>query len=391
MSKWTKAHSRLFEHVLLDKDPQLAETLARKELSRAEASGEVTADLEVSLAVAIMFQRRLPEARNLINSVLDRFPKRPAALWCDALLSIYMKDPWPVVSRKLEARWAIGERPFTAQANWDGSPLNGHSVLLAGEGGLGDQIQFVRFAPLLKAAGAGRVIVSVRPGLANLVQTMEGIDAVVSGGFGSNPPVDPADYDVGLPMMSAPVVLNVTEATLRAAVPYLRVPETAIDSARRRIATGRNHFLNVGICRLAGKEIRSLPLELFRPLAEIPGVRLSSLAEHSSIDEKTASFPIASLGSSDIVSDAGAISALDLVITVDTMIAHLAGSLGRPVWLLLSYLPDCRWALEGTTTPWYPTMRLFRREGHNWESVIRNIADELADMARVRGSCNIHL
>jgi hypothetical protein len=123
---------------------------------------------------------------------------------------------------------------------------------------------------------------------------------------------------------------------------------------------------------------------LFRPLSQIPGVRLFSLAQFSPQEAENAPFPISPLGTCDIVGDGAALCALDLVISVDTMIAHLAGSLARPVWLLLSFLPDCRWGLEGQTTPWYPTMRIFRRGHMGWESLIHTVAAELTHLAHAR-------
>lgn len=364
----------------LDQNPQLVEALAIKELSRAELSEADRASFEVSLALALMFQRRLVQARDRIESMLVRFPEHPVALWCDALLSIYMQEPWAVALKKFQARWAVGvngEQPVAPDFNWDGSPLRGRRVWLAGEGGRGDQIQFLRFARLLKAAGAGRVTVSVRPDLVQLAQTAAGVDAAVPTEPDSNRPASPIEFDTGLTMMSAPGLLNLDHTTIPSQVPYLHAPQTAIDAARRRLANGPGRSLNVGVCRLASKKYRSLPLELFRPLAEIPGVRLFSLAEESWLDENAATFPIVSLGSSDILADAGAICALDLVISVDTMIAHLAGSLARPVWLTLIYFPDCRWGLEGETTHWYPTMRMFRRETPDWKGVIARIAQQL--------------
>lgn len=375
------------DFMILDKNPEVIEDLARQELLRGDFSEEAGADIEIAMAVAIMYQRRLDESVALISSVLQRFPEHPTALWCDALLSIYLQEPWAVALRKFQARWAVrvnGDLPMPEDRMWDGSPLNGRTVLFAGEGGRGDQIQFLRFVSTLKATGAGRVIVSVRSDLVELARTVEGVDAVVSTGQDSNVPLDAEQYDAGVPMMSAPGLLRLSYETLPASVPYIQVPATRIEEGHRRLKAAGDSLFKVGLCRLASKEFRSLPLELFRPLAGIPGVQLFSLAEDSSLDERSAGYPILSLGSSDILADAGSLCALDLVISVDTMIAHLAGSLGRPVWLLLSYFPDCRWGLEAATTKWYPTMRLFRRETRHWEGVIENVVGDLANLVESR-------
>jgi hypothetical protein len=222
-----------------------------------------------------------------------------------------------------------------------------------------------------------------------LAQTVEGVDAVVAVEEDSNRIVDVESYDTGLPMMSAPGLLGLSYETIPSAAPYLHLPSSTMEAGHRRLAAIGNGDFKVGLCRLASKDFRSLPLELFRPLAEIPCVQLFSLAEDSLLDETSASYPIHSLGSSDIQADAGSICALDLVISVDTMIAHLTGSLGRPVWLLLSYFPDCRWGLEGETTPWYPTMRLFRRNTKHWESIIEKVASELARKVQSRCVFNV--
>lgn len=380
--------------ILWNRDPQAVEALLRKALSRIDGEGPFPSasplklDLEISLALAIMYQRRLDEARDLIRSVLKSHPDHESALWCDAQLSFYRGEGWPGVWDQLEHRWGAeysGARPFDAGRVWDGSPLNGRSVLLAGEGGLGDQIMFIRFAPLLKAAGAGRLTVSADAGLIPFLQTMPGVDAFVSKIPGSNEPGGEAAFDTGVPMLSAPACLRTTLSTLPAEVPYLAVPRAFVEAARERMRTTMRKTdkptLNVGLCWRANKKFRSVPLEIFRPLADIPGVRLFGLGEESVIEEECAAFPMTSLGGRDILSSAGAVAALDLVIAPDTMMVHLAGSLGRPVWLVLHYLADWRWPFTGETTPWYPTARLFRRESADWESVTRKLVEELTAKA----------
>jgi hypothetical protein len=374
---------------LWNNDPLSVETLIRMALKRVGAQGPdqshpLRLELEASLTLALMFQRKFNDARNRVQAILENSPHSEQALWCEAQLAFFLEDPLPAAWSKLEARFGLlytGDRPFDSARLWDGSPLTGRSILLAGEGGFGDQIQFVRFVSALKDAGAGRVIVSADPRLIPLLRSVHGADAFVPTSPPSNTLRDPAEYDVGIPMISVPSRLGSTLASLRATVPYLSASAESVDEARRRIDARPGRGLNAGLCWQAGKRWKTIPLELLRPLANIPGVRLFGLGERPLIEGECANFPMANLGSNDIASTAGSIAALDLVITVDTMVAHLAGSLGKPVWLLLNYLPDWRWPLHGETTPWYPSMRLFRQEARNWEGPIRNVARALAAIA----------
>jgi hypothetical protein len=355
------------------KGPEKLEPLVRQALSVLRDVPEAAhrkADLEVALAACLVHQRKLDEARELLTSVLQSWPGHEEALWYEAELAFFT-DPWPSPWKKLETRWLLGlfgKKPNLKKI-WDGSPLEGRSVLVAGEGGLGDYIQFVRFAPTLKSAGAGQVIISAPPELAGLLTTAPGVDSV------QPPDLEPV-YDTGIAMLSIPAALGTTLATLPAAVPYLSVAEECISVARRQLGDG-GQKLNVGIAWRSRYPIRSLPLELFRPIMEIPGVRVFALGQRGSIESELEDFAIADLTTEDLVSAAAAVSVLDLVVTVDTMAAHLAGALGKPVWLVLHYVPGWRWGLDGERTPWYPTMRLFRQQGRDWKSLFQHITEEV--------------
>ena len=377
--------------ILWNTDPRPVEVLLRRALARTGAEAvpdPLRTELLISLALAIMYQRRIGEARDLIGLVLQSDPANESALWCDAQLGFYEGQSWPSVWDGMESRWGArysGARPFAAARVWDGSPLNGRSVLLTGEGGFGDQIMFIRFAPLLKAAGAGRLTVSAEAALIPLLQTTPGVDAFVGKLPGSNEPDPEAGFDVGVPMLSAPACLRITLSELPAPS-RLNVPQAFVDAARNRMGPANEPVLNVGLCWRANKKFRAVPLEVFRPLADIPGVRLFGLGEESAIQEECEAFPMTNLGGRDMLSSAGAVVALDLVIAPDTMMVHLAGSLGKPVWLVLHYLADWRWPFSGETTPWYPTARLFRRDSDGWESVTAKLVAELtAKASSIRG------
>jgi hypothetical protein len=281
----------------------------------------------------------------------------------------------------LEARWLLdlfGKKPDISKV-WDGSALEGRSVLMAGEGGLGDYIQFIRFAPSLKFAGAGQVIVSAPPELTGLLKTAPGVDCVQS--------LDPEPvYDTGIALLSVPTALGTTLATLPSKVPYLRTAEECVSVARRRLGE-RDRKLNVGIAWRSRYAIRTLPLEFFRPIIDIPGVRPFALGEKGTTAPELGLFAIADLTTEDLVSAAAAVSVLDLVVSVDTMIAYLAGALGKPVWLILHNVPAWRWGLDGETTPWYPTMRLFRQQGRDWKSLFQYLAKEIHSLAEKAVKC----
>lgn len=374
----TENATSFVEPLLWRQAPEKVEQLIRAALTVGRPiSDALRTHMEVALAYALMHQHRFQAARSATRAALQRSPGDEQALMCEAQLAFFMDEPWPGPWDKFEARWAVefsGDRPVPDDRRWDGSPLNGRSVLLAGEGGLGDQVQFVRFATSLKAAGAGRVIVSAHPPLIPLFGTMAGIDAIVPTRMPSNTLEVAVEYDVAIPMLSAPRYVS-PALNPWPQVPYLRAPPEAVAVTRRQFKEKGKGF-NVGLCWHSGKAVRRIPLEMFRPLAEVPGVRLFALGEQAAVQKEIAGFPIVDVAS-DIQTTAAAITALDLVISVDTMVAHLAGALGRPTWVLLHYLPDWRWSVSGESTAWYPTMRLFREQRRDWEPVIDKLAAEL--------------
>ncbi|HWE50635.1 MAG TPA: hypothetical protein VG273_12630 [Bryobacteraceae bacterium] len=364
-------------------DPLGMESLVARAIDRAvrsNAPASIQIDLKVALAESIMFQGRIQESRQLFLNILETCPEHESALWCEAILSFLNEDPWPGPWKKLESRWALnitGPRPCPADRIWDGSPLNGRSLTFAGEGGLGDQIQFIRFAPLLKAAGAGSITVSVHQSLIPLFSSAAAADHLTPAAVGYEPP------GLVVPMLSAPSLLGTVLDTLPASVPYLWLPDAANLEAVQRLGPDRKKTFNVGLCWDSDQPHKILSVDAFRPLLGLSGVRLFGLGEHSRIAQSCAALPMENLGSrsGDIIATAAAVEALDLVISIDTMVAHLAGSLNMPVWTLLEALPDWRWSFRGETTPWYPSMRLFRCEGRNWETLIRRLALKLAEAA----------
>jgi hypothetical protein len=254
--------------------------------------------------------------------------------------------------------------------------------LIHAEQGFGDTLQFVRYIPAVAERG-GRVVLEVPVSLVRLARTVAGTSEIVAAG-------DPLPrFDCHCPLLSLPRVLKTNLATIPNAVPYLRVPAEASAGWAERIPT--TPCPKVGVVwagsAVGAMDPRHIDLRLLQPLWEVPGISWFSLqAGHRSGE-------ISSVGGTkitdlspwltDFAETAAAVCRLDLVISVDTSVAHLAGALGRPIWLLLRYPPEWRWLLKRDDSPWYPTARLFRqRKEGDWSGVAREVAAALAQMAR---------
>jgi tetratricopeptide (TPR) repeat protein len=286
---------------------------------------------------------------------------------------------------EFEWRWRLKEfHPLSfPQPRWDGSPLAGRTVLLYGEQGLGDTLQFVRFAPLVRQRG-GRVILACAASLHPLLARTPGIDqlAPVNGPF--------PDFDVQTPLLSLGGVLQVTLAHLPAEVPYVFPDPDLVERWGGDLAGLPGFKVGIAWQGNPGQRVdrwRSFPLRVFSPLARMPGVRLVSLQKGLGTEQlrQVPSWPVTDLGSrldegtGAFLDTAAVMKHLDLVVTCDTAVAHLAGALGVPVWVPLPYAADWRYLLEREDSPWYPTMRLFRQTRlGDWAEVFERIAVELA-------------
>lgn len=276
------------------------------------------------------------------------------------------------------AAWALSDAVLRSRAGlpcwhlprhlqyvWNGTPLDGQRILVRCYHGLGDTIQFIRYAPLIKAIAA-EVIVWAQPALIPLLHTARGIDRLIPLHDGT-PEIT---YDVDIESMELPYAFRTTLATIPAEVPYLHVDSAPLP---------RDGRLAVGIVWKAGDwdEQRSIPFPLLAPLAKVPGVAWHILQRGSGLAEWREGFGVLS-GSDDVFEAARVVRALDLLISVDTMPAHLAGALGVPIWNLLHADADWRWMEGRDDSPWYPTMRLFRQEQTGqWELVIARVLSEL--------------
>lgn len=297
-------------------------------------------------------------------------------------LQLLMRGEWQEGWREHEERWHITDMPLTTNTfttpRWDGSALEGRHLLLHGEQGLGDQIQFVRFARDLVAHGA-RVTLQCNSALVALFGSVSGLDAVITDGD-----VVPA-HDVHASLMSLPFLLGITDPSAVDGTPYLRVMGDCPDhitSACARDARPRVGLVWAGNPKHRNDGRRSIPPGLLTPLTSIDGVQLISLQQRdpeSSLPEPLRA-GVTELGGElrSFNDTAHALLQLSLLVTVDTSVAHLAGALGVPTLLLVPFVPDWRWMLDRSDTPWYRSLRLVRQETlFSWESVLTTVEREV--------------
>ena len=336
---------------------------------------------------ALVGLNQLEEAVDNFDRALKFRPDDVGTRWNRGLLLLLMgkfSEGWKGYEwrRKKSDIWT--ERDFPGP-EWQGDTSPGTRLLLYAEQGLGDTIQFARFAPMLAKRGLVVSLEVQRP----LKGLLDGLENVTIFRRGENSP----PYKAHCPLMSVPFVLQMALDGIRAeAPPYLAARQDLVERWRTRLPTDG---LRVGVAwqgdpRRKADLGRSIPARAFAPLARMEGVTLISLQKNDGVDQLRdlpADMRIVSFGDLDRGPDAFLDTAaimmnLDLVITSDTSIAHLAGALGRPVWVALQHVPDWRWMLERGDSPWYPSMRLFRQSRpDDWINVVSEMAIELASLA----------
>jgi tetratricopeptide (TPR) repeat protein len=295
--------------------------------------------------------------------------------------------------KEFEWRWLIGDAMADPSAfsrpRWDGSPLNGRRLLVHAEQGLGDTVHFIRYLPLLTPLLGSRgehareqVIVEVQPFLLRLIEPYvrklgERFSLI---GRGQRRPA----FDVHCPLLSLPHTCKFSISGPPADVPYLQPHAEDVEHWRRRLAE-IGASLKVGLVwggnpAHLGDARRSIALSALAPLAAVPGVQFVSLQVGPPARQAAASAMPLINWSHEFrgFNDAGLMAQLDLIITVDTSVAHIAGAMAVPTWLLLCSAPDWRWGIAGETTRWYPTVRLFRqRRRDDWSDVMAAVTDAL--------------
>jgi Tfp pilus assembly protein PilF len=282
-----------------------------------------------------------------------------------------------------EWRWASGEartaRPPFAIPDWNGEPLAGKAIYLYVEQGYGDAIMFARYAPMVAARGA-TVLFCVRPALKELMSGLPNVQVGVDGDTGPR-------CDYMCPLLSLPRIFKTDLASIPADVPYLHATPERVARWQARIP--RDGRRNVGLVWAGGRDFagdrqRTVGLAAMLPLLGDVGIRYVSL--HAELRDEDAALmaahpEIVHVGPElkDFAETAAAIAQLDLVISVDTAVAHLAGAMGKPVWIALPFNPDFRWLLGRDDSPWYPTARLFRQPtAGDWASAIARMRAALA-------------
>jgi tetratricopeptide (TPR) repeat protein len=380
-----EAHNNLGNTFELQGEPALAIECYR----RALAINFHQADTHYNLGIALTQLGMFREAREHNEQALRINPAHTRALWNRALLRLLEGDfagGW----QDYELRWSQSDMVprYWRQPRWDGSPLEGKSILVHAEQGLGDTIQFVRYLTMVQERG-GRVLFECQSELAQLFRGIAGADEIVARGA----PLPP--HDLQVPLLSLPGIFGTTLASIPAPVPYLRADAGLVDSWRSKLEPVVG--FKVGIAwqgRQIHKEdrFRSFPLAHFESVARVPGVRLVSLQVGPGTEQLPAvSFPITDLGSKFDPGSLGDLAAalmnMDLVVTADTAVAHLAGAVGIPVWVLVPMPPDWRWLLDRSDSPWYPTMRLFRQtQFGDWSEVFERVALEAVAVVEKRGT-----
>jgi tetratricopeptide (TPR) repeat protein len=292
-----------------------------------------------------------------------------------------------------ESRWLKENLPVNALPRvfpqWSGEPLDGKRILVLDEQGLGDVIQFSRYLAELERAGADVTFIC-RPSLHRLIGSLAAQVRLIEA------PAAGETFDYEIPLASLPKAFKADHGRILAPASYLRAEEELAREWASRIGSRgfRVGIVWQGSPNIKADTARAVPLGSFAPLASIPDVRLISLQKNSGAEQLTDQelpFRVETLGSAfdaghdAFIDTAAVIANLDLVVTCDTSIAHLAGALGKPVWVALKKVPDWRWMLEREDTPWYPTMRLFRQKLRgDWAEPFSRMAEALADLARSR-------
>lgn len=337
-------------------------------------------EVYLNFGAALKAQGRLENAIASYQQALILKPNYPKARY-NLALALLQHGELRQGFTEYEWRWQLPHNPPRnfSQPLWDGSNLQGKRILLHAEQGLGDTIQFIRYAPFVASRG-GYVIVECQAPLIQLLQTVPGIHQLVA--QGETLP----QFDVHVPLLSLPHCLDTTLETIPTQIPYVSPPA----SHHLKLDAPQGTLLKVGIAwagspKNPNNRHRSLDLAYFSTLFDIPGVAFYSLqkelpaAELARLADYKGRIQDLSNQLHDFTDTAAVVLQLDLVITVDTSIAHLAGALGKSAWVLLNFDPDWRWLIGRETSPWYPSIRLFRQDSPgNWQDVFARVAESLS-------------
>jgi len=354
-------------------------------LSEAVASSRRAIELRPDLSEAynnlgnaLFLQGEIPQATNAFRQAVAQAHHSPLAHFNLGLMLLLGGD---FQNGLAEYEWRLRAPEFTPPVRpttprWDGSDLAGRRILLHAEQGLGDCIQFARYIPLVKERG-GRIAVVCDGVLHRLLSQLTEIDTI------SAPHQPLPAHDVQCPLPSLPYVFKTDLHSIPAKVPYLSADMKLSEVWRDRLAGETRRKIGLvwaGRASHPNDRERSIPPALLAPLQQIEGIRWISLQKDNPSGQIVPGLDLSDWTGelTDLADAAALMSQLDLVITVDTAAAHLAGATGKPVWMLLPTAPDWRWMLNRADSPWYPTMRIFRQsQGGDWTVPLGNILEAL--------------
>jgi len=339
---------------------------------------------EIYLKWGVAFGRdhHLKEAIPLFEKALAIRPDYPEAQVYWGLLQLLqgnLQAGWPAYNWRFVFDDYKGKLPYN-RALWEGESLNGKTLLVLGEEGFGDQIQFFRYLPLIQKKYDCHIIFVTDPVLITLFQQCQGVDELIET---LHPDIQ---YDYFIPIMSLAKVFNTSLETIPANIPYITPDPDLVSLWKKRM--NKKARLQIGLVwagspKNPNNRYRSCRFSDFSVLATLNDVHFYSLQmgpESEQADILPVGMPLTRCDKNirDFSDTAAIIQNLDLIITVDTSMAHLAGALGIPVWVLLSVRSDWRWLLEREDSPWYPSMKLFRpTTPHNWDNVMQLVLQTL--------------
>ena len=346
-------------------------------------------DARIYRGDAFREMRRTNEAMQSYDAAISLDPNSAEAHFKKAELLLLTGDygqGWDLYEWRWKSQFRDENPQFFDYPLWTGAQsVAGKRILIHPEVGFGDYMMFVRYVPLLQQLGA-KVVISAPPPLAPLFSTLPGDVSIVGAGQRL------ADIDFQCPIMSLPRAFKTTLDTIPAAVPYLTVPAERQAYWQRKLGRSKQRRVGLMWSGKANRNIdisvlknRSIPFSLLEPLMHLP-VELHSLQKEFLPSDAAALAEFKQVRThqdelNDFSDTAGLIGEMDLIITIDTSVAHLAGALGKHMWVMLPYSTDYRWGMRGDGTPWYPTATLFRQpDVSDWTSVIQRIATELSKL-----------
>jgi hypothetical protein len=373
--------TQLFETALAlhKQNPQAALDL----FEQALALNPTSVETHYNMAYVLKNIQQVDQAIAHYNAVLAQQPNNASAHIGKAQACLLLGD---YIQGWKELEWRLGGQDIYTQEliNYlaQGGSLKNKKIVLRAEWGAGDTIMLIRYAQLLHTQGAYVMVHLLHESLIPLFKLQPYLDEVV----GPAAPCPPFHFQI--PMMSLPRIFNTTVDTIPADSPYLKIPESITEKWSHLFS---KDAFNIGICwqgnTIHGQE-KFMPLEYFTLLAQIPSVKLYSLQQHHGLDQikklkdsNALTVFDATFDQTPFFDTISVMKNLDLIITVDTSIAHLAGALNVPVWVILPLYADWRWMLDRTDSPFYPSMRLFRqKEPQNWEIIIDQINSALKEV-----------